>query len=95
MLERLAHWQAGLRMFDDHPWLGVGIGNYGANYARYPQPHWYEALGHAHNVFINFAAETGLLGLATFLVFWIGVAGLAARWAGPSSDGSAHSALAS
>ena len=24
VLERLAHWQAGQRMFDDHPWLGVG-----------------------------------------------------------------------
>ncbi len=83
VLERLAHWQAGLRMFDDRPWLGVGIGNYAASYANYPQPHWYEPLGHAHNMFINFAAETGLLGLAAFLVFWLGVALAAARigWA--------------
>ena len=83
VLERLAHWQAGLRMFEDKPWLGVGIGNYGVNYARYPQPHWYEPLGHAHNVFINFAAETGILGLSAFLFFWVGVAVYAARlgWA--------------
>lgn len=79
VLERLAHWQAGLRMFEDHPWLGVGIGNYAVSYARYPQPHWYEPLGHAHNVFINFAAEIGTLGLAAFLLFWGGVALFAAR----------------
>jgi O-antigen ligase len=84
VLERLGHWQAGMRMLEDRPLLGVGIGNYAVSYARYPQPHWYEALGHAHNVFINFAAETGVLGLGTFLIFWIGVAVFAARagWAG-------------
>jgi putative inorganic carbon (hco3(-)) transporter len=83
VLERLAHWQAGLRMFGDQPWLGVGIGNYGVNYARYPQPYFYDPLGHAHNVFINFAAETGVLGLGAFLLFWLGVACFAARlgWA--------------
>jgi O-antigen ligase len=36
-------------------------------------------LGHAHNVFINFLAETGVLGLAAFLAFWLGVAVLAWR----------------
>ncbi len=84
VLERLAHWQAGLRMFADKPWLGVGIGNYGSSYARYPQPHWYEPLGHAHNVFINFAAETGIAGLGAFLLLWTGIAVIAARtgWAG-------------
>ncbi len=81
VLERLAHWQAGIRMFEDHPWLGAGIGNYAANYGRYPQPHWYEPLGHAHNVFINFAAETGVLGLGAFLLFWFGIAWVAARQA--------------
>lgn len=84
VLERLAHWNAGLRMFDDAPWLGVGIGNYGVRYGRYPQPHWYEPLGHAHNVFINFLAETGIIGLAAFLLFWLSIARFAARagWRG-------------
>jgi O-antigen ligase len=79
VLERLAHWDAGWRMFSDSPWLGVGIGNYGVSYARYPQPHWYEPLGHAHNVFINFLGETGILGLTAFLAFWLSVARLAWR----------------
>ncbi len=73
VLERLAHWQAGLQMFADHPWLGVGIGNYAVAYPAYAPAHWYTPLGHAHNIFINFLAETGALGLAAFAVFWLGV----------------------
>ncbi len=92
VMERLAHWDAGLRMFADHPWLGVGIGNYGVSYARYALPHWYEPLGHAHNVFINFLAETGALGFGAFAVFWLGLAWLAARTAGKT--GGSQAALA-
>lgn len=73
VLERLAHWQAGLQMFAGHPWLGVGIGNYAVAYPAYAPPHWYIPLGHAHNIFINTLAETGALGLAAFGVFWLGV----------------------
>jgi O-antigen ligase len=66
--ERLAHWVAGLRMFRAHPILGVGAGNYSAAYARYQvSPDWFEALGHAHNYYINAAAETGSLGLLAIL----------------------------
>jgi len=72
VLERLAHWQAGLDMFSDHPWLGVGIGNYSTAYAGYALPHWYEPLGHAHNIFINFLAETGVAGAAAFALVWLG-----------------------
>ncbi len=73
VLERVAHWQAGLRMFSAHPWLGVGIGNFGAVYPNYALPHWYVSLGHAHNAFINFLAETGVIGFGAFLAFWLGV----------------------
>jgi putative inorganic carbon (HCO3(-)) transporter len=79
VLERLAHWQAGEAMFSDHPWLGVGIGNYAAAYAAYSLPHWYVALGHAHNVYINFLAETGVLGGLSFAVFWLAAVWFVAR----------------
>jgi putative inorganic carbon (HCO3(-)) transporter len=72
VLERLAHWQAGIRMFNSAPWLGIGIGNYGTAYARFALPHWYAALGHAHNIYINFLAEMGLLGALAFAVLWVG-----------------------
>jgi putative inorganic carbon (hco3(-)) transporter len=71
-----------LRMFEDHPWIGVGIGNYGTEYEHYAPPHWYEPLGHAHNIFINFMAETGILGLGAFLLFWLGALRLTWKSAG-------------
>lgn len=70
VLERLAHWQAAINMWTDHPWLGVGPGNYAAAYAIYRLPRWQDALGHAHNVYLNVAGESGLLGLAAYLALW-------------------------
>jgi O-antigen ligase len=55
-------------MFSDHPWLGVGIGNYAVAYPAYALPRWYEPLGHAHNYYLNMAAEAGLMGLTAYLV---------------------------
>lgn len=86
VLERVAHWRAGLAMFNDHPWLGVGIGNYAAAYERYALPHWYEPLGHAHNIYVNFLAETGIIGAGMFAALWIGMGLLAWRRA-QTADG--------
>jgi O-antigen ligase len=86
--ERLAHWAAGINMFRSNPALGVGAGNYADAYAHYASDlaTWPEALGHAHNYYINAAAETGLLGLLTFCAFT--VVTLLAGWR------RAHTALA-
>jgi len=92
VLERLAHWAAGLNMFADHPWLGVGIGNYAVAYGRYALPHWYEPLGHAHNVYLNFLAETGILGTAAFASLWLASIWHALRQAGQADR--ARAALA-
>jgi putative inorganic carbon (hco3(-)) transporter len=69
VVERMAHWQAAWGMFNDRPWLGYGIGNYPAAYVRYALAGWKEDLGHAHNYLLNVMAETGLVGLAAYLVF--------------------------
>jgi len=69
IVERMAHWQAAWYMFNDRPWLGFGIGNYPAAYPRYSLAGWKEDLGHAHNFPLNVAAETGLIGLATYGFF--------------------------
>ncbi|MHB8596571.1 MAG: O-antigen ligase family protein [Ktedonobacteraceae bacterium] len=67
--ERLAHWIAGIHMFLDHPWLGVGIGNYPDVYQNYYITIFVNSLGHAHNYYINIAAEMGAIGLTVFLLF--------------------------
>lgn len=69
-IERLAHWQAAVDMWADHPWLGVGFGNYEAAYPDYALPKWQLALGHAHNYYLNIGAETGVLGLIAYLGLW-------------------------
>ena len=71
--ERLAHWIAGLHMFMDHPVLGVGIGNYPDAYPKYFITIFTNSLGHAHNYYINIAAETGSIGLIAFLLFLLAV----------------------
>jgi len=67
VVERMAHWQAGWNMFVDHPWFGVGAGNYADAYDRYFLRGWPEALGHAHNYYLNMLAELGVLGGAALL----------------------------
>jgi O-antigen ligase len=70
VLERIAHWQAALDMTRDNLWLGVGFGNYGAAYADYDLINWPDALGHAHNYYLNLLAETGVIGLLAYLLLW-------------------------
>ena len=72
-LERLAFWQAAADMWAERPWLGVGLGNYQAAYPQHSLPKWRMSLGHAHNYYLNIAAETGLLGLLTYLALWAAV----------------------
>ena len=67
--ERLAHWIAGLHMYFDHPILGVGIGNYPDAYPPYHITKFLDPLGHAHNYYINVAAEMGTIGLIVYLCF--------------------------
>lgn len=74
VIERLAHWVAALRMWDSNLWLGVGPGNYSANYASVALPRWPEALGHAHNIYLNVLAESGLIGFISFCVMWAALA---------------------
>jgi putative inorganic carbon (HCO3(-)) transporter len=68
---RLNLWRAGLRMFADHPVLGVGAGvfpiAYGKDYRDPEMP--YNTWWTAHNSVIEVMAELGLAGL----VVWIGL----------------------
>ncbi len=74
--ERLAHWRAGLTMARQHPWLGVGAGNFSRHY-RETTPEWRFRIsrGHAHNAYIHAAAQTGLVGLAAYLALAAAVGG--------------------
>jgi O-antigen ligase len=65
-------WQAGLRMWLDHIFQGVGIGMFPAQLRYYapglPERYW--TLG-GHDTYINVLAETGLVGFGLFLLMLI------------------------
>lgn len=79
VIERLAHWQSAVDMARDNPLLGVGLGNYETVYRQYAYPNWPWALGHAHNIYLNMLAETGLLGLVAYAGLWVVVMAKAFR----------------
>jgi putative inorganic carbon (HCO3(-)) transporter len=74
--ENLAAWE----MFKDHPLLGVGLHNY-----RYLYVDYAKQLGlattvterSAHNLYLEVAAETGVVGLTVFLLLiWVAMKGI-------------------
>jgi len=71
VVERLAHWQVAINMFDDKPIWGVGFGHYEVVYDDYRLINWEEALGHAHNYYLNILAETGIMGGLFYGVMWL------------------------
>lgn len=72
--ERMAHWQAGWRMFEDNLVLGVGPGNFNERYEDYfVREEFRFSRGHAHNYYIHTLAETGLAGLLAYLWLIVGL----------------------
>jgi putative inorganic carbon (HCO3(-)) transporter len=66
---RMAEMQVALRMFADNPLFGVGAGNYVFNFQRYSQDLHLMNRGedrNAHSLYLQIAAERGLVGLAAF-----------------------------
>ncbi|MBI3966843.1 MAG: O-antigen ligase family protein, partial [Chloroflexi bacterium] len=69
IIDRMAHWQAAWEMFVDRPLLGIGPGNYPVAYPAYAISGWPEPYGHAHNIYLNFLAETGVVGTLAYVLF--------------------------
>lgn len=72
---RLVFWRTHLQIFLDHPWVGTGL----AHIDRVADT-YYDAAGifdhslrfTAHNLFLQVAADTGLLGLAGLAAWFVG-----------------------
>jgi len=78
--QRVFMWEAGVRMFRDHPLTGVGLQDLHALYDQYRSPDSVERAGHLHNAYIQIAASMGLVGLAAFA--WLYASLLRTAWAG-------------
>ena len=70
--ERILIWTSAWHMFQDHPLLGVGVGQYERAYqTEYIMPAAKERqLGHAHSNVMQMFAERGALGGIAFLAMW-------------------------
>ncbi len=60
-------WPFAFQQIGAHPWLGAGIGKWSSR-AVFDARFHDSMLLHAHNVFLNRALETGLPGLAAFVI---------------------------
>jgi len=72
---RLGAQRVALEMFLDHPFVGVGAGNYPVLYQDYSKNLGVPAVAtefFPHNLYLQVAAESGVVGLLTFLPIIIG-----------------------
>jgi O-antigen ligase len=61
---RLVMWSTGLKIFADHPLLGIGDSDVHEVYAQYKSPDDPEGGGHLHNNFVMLLVTLGLIGLS-------------------------------
>ncbi len=81
-LRRLDWWRAGLRMWTEHPWFGIGLGNFPSAYPAFAGEGPAGVVRHtrfAHGALATLAAETGAAGLAAL--------GAVGAWLARSSRG--------
>jgi len=88
---RVVYWQAGWEVFNDHPWLGIGLGNsgfffpekmsgFGWGLVEVRRLMYVEtALPNIKSLWVRLLAETGLVGFA-FFVCWLYLAWQTSSW---------------
>nr|WP_290669001.1 O-antigen ligase family protein [Ardenticatena sp.] len=94
---RLTLWRVAWRMVQAHPWLGVGPDNFRLVYGAYAGVEWWDVGIHANNLYIEWLADTGVVGVVVFLSMvaaigwhvWRGLMTTAARERGVLLAGSA------
>jgi hypothetical protein len=78
---RARYWDESIKIFQAHPWQGVGAGAYKTARLRYRTDNL--AVQHSHGYAVQTAADLGLFGLIVsllLLVAWIGATGRTLGW---------------
>ena len=74
--DRFKYWLAACKMINEHPFIGMGVGTFMANFSKYlPSTN----ISYAHNCYLQIWAETGIFSLISFLVFTFSLVGLSIR----------------
>ncbi|MDO8536101.1 MAG: O-antigen ligase family protein [Candidatus Omnitrophota bacterium] len=80
MKDRNEMWDVSFAIFKEHPVIGNGINTFFNKYKELRTDGWEGLKGsYAHNCYLQWAADTGILGLVSFLWFCVSVVGSA--WA--------------
>ncbi|HOK79347.1 MAG TPA: O-antigen ligase family protein [bacterium] len=66
LIDRINYWSSGMQIFKNHPFTGVGPGNFSQFYLRFKIPGAMEAK-FAHNLIVEILVCTGLVGLVVFV----------------------------
>jgi O-antigen ligase len=61
---RMAIWSDALRLIRDYPLVGTGLGTFAQAFPRYQTVFVNSRVAHAHNDYLEFASDTGLVGAA-------------------------------
>lgn len=70
---RLFIWAAMLVVWPMHPIMGFGItATVTQRYLASAGPAWLSEIGHLHNIVLEFLFKGGIVGLALFLLIWVG-----------------------
>jgi O-antigen ligase len=89
---RLVIWERTTKMIEDHPLVGVGAGNFQAVFEPVYNPMLNEDLrrgGHAHNLWLQEAAELGIITALAYIALWLAALINAARLSSVSWIGAA------
>lgn len=83
LTQRLHYWQESLRIITQHPFKGIGLGNFDIPQSRY-----------AHNSYLQIWAETGILGLFSF-IWLVTTVFMSGRYLRTAAGNKNHTALLS
>lgn len=68
-IQRLDYWKEGVKMIENHPFLGVGYFNFAPVYVSHKSDKlWHGKAQVPHNIFIQVGTDAGLIGLGIFMM---------------------------
>ncbi|HEY9881017.1 MAG TPA: O-antigen ligase family protein [Leptolyngbyaceae cyanobacterium] len=68
---RVEVWRLAIKLIEQHPWIGTGLGGFRLHYVPYSIPE-YDLVEHAHNFWLMLAAEIGI----PLMLLFTGIVGL-------------------
>jgi O-antigen ligase len=79
-LPRIRLWETAVRIWQDFPLLGAGLGSFKTHFSAYKVPGLYDSTIHPHNDLLNVAVHSGAAGLLAFGSLWLWIFRSLRRW---------------